>query len=402
MKLAVEFSKEQVVHWWLKCQGLLQTRQPAELNSDSFVTLLRQVGGLQVDSVNVVDRAHYLTLWSRFGEYPRDALDRWIYNERLAYEYWGHEASILPASHFPYGLRRMRGFPPARWADAAFWKYYETSPDSKRRVLRLLKELGPLESLDFERTARDLDQRKILGWGALLPKEDKRSLALLWHAGKVAISKRKHFRKVYDLATNVYPQQVQPVSVTQYQDSWLMMGLSGNGIASESHLANYITGPNLKAEERKTVIERNLKRKKVIEVRVKGFQERFFALAEHLDLMNGCEEPEGTTVICPFDSLLWQRKRAEQLMDFRYRVEIYLPQSRREYGYYVMPILHQGRLVGRLDPKFHREAGVLEIRSLHLEPWFKRCRNFKKALHAQLYALARFLGGKEVIFTKKF
>lgn len=390
-----EFTVDQVIRLWLSRQGLLQVSQPRKLDRRSFAGHLEQTGGLQLDTVNVVDRAHYLTLWSRFGSFDRGKLDRWIYRDKIAYEYWGHEASILPLSHLPCGKRRMARFPPERWRNAAYWKHYDTSPESKRRVMRLLKQHGPLESSDFERTAEDLKQDKTLGWGSAIPKEDKRSLQLLWHAGKVAISGRRHFRKIYDLASRVYPE-VKPATLAAYEDSWLHIGLSGCGITSESHLTNYLTGPDLTAVERRAVITRNVKKKSIVEVRVQGARDRFFALPELLENGKQLPEPEGTTLICPFDSLLWQRKRAEQLLNFRYRVEIYIPEKKREFGYYVMPILHDGSLVGRLDPKFHRDRGCLEIKSLHYEPQFRPTKQFKRALVEKLEGLAEFLGAEKL------
>ncbi len=388
-----EFSVDQVRRLWLSRQQLLTLPAP-RLTRPRFVKLLESTGGLQVDSVNVLDRAHYLTLWSRFGEYRRALVDRWIYRDQVAYEYWGHEASILPIAHLPCGLRRMKRFPPLRWQQAAYWSRYDTSEESKRRVMRLIKQHGPLMSSDFELSPND-QRRDVLGWGSLLPKEDKRSLQLLWHAGKLAIVGRRNFHKQYDLASRHYPKP-KAATLNQYLDSWLHLGLSGCGIASEKHLQNYITGPNLTAPERAAVLERALKRRTIVQVRVDGFSEPFYALPEHLEGLDRLAEPTGLTLICPFDSLLWQRLRAEQLLDFRYRVEIYVPAKKREFGYYVLPILYNGQFVGRLDPKLHRETGELEIRSVHWEPHFRPSRAFRRQLDGKLNELASFVGASAV------
>ena len=343
--------------------------------------LLEAAGGLQIDSVNVVDRAHLLTLWSRFGSFDRASLDRWMYSERVAYEYWGHEASILPTSHLPLGRRRMRIFPPPRWEANSWWSRYQTSDASRRRVLRRIRSEGPLESIDFERGDPE--------------KEDKRSLKLLWHAGRLAVSGRRHFRLLYDLAERVYPEG--PVArQSQYADSWLMIGLAGNGVASERHLAGYWTAPDLYADDRREVIRRCVNRGSVVEVRVEGLRGKFYARPEDLEVIADLDDPTGTTLLSPFDSLLWQRKRAEELLDFRYRVEIYVPESKREFGYYAMPILHDGRLVGRLDPKLHRDRDLLEIRSLRLEKGFRADERFRKRLRASIEDLGSFVGATDV------
>jgi len=342
----------------------------------------------------VLDRAHYLTLWSRFGPYDRKKVDGWTYRDGAAYEYWGHEASILPISHLPLGRRRMRRFPPKSWSDKSWWAVYQTSTGSKRRVLRRLREEGPLESADFERRNEFKDGEN--PWGAIpMPKEDTRSLKLLWHDGRIAVKSRRHFRCVYDLADRVYPEGTA-TSPTEFEDSWLMTGLSGNGVASEAHLMNYVTGPNPKAPARKAIIARNLRKGRVVEVRVEGMRGTFYAMPEHLEALSAAPEPTGTHLVCPFDSLLWQRKRSAQLLDFDYTIEIYTPAKKRRYGYYVLPILHEGRMVGRVDPKVHRDKGLLEVKSIHLEPHLVANGAFDQGLGEALHSLREFLGAEKL------
>jgi uncharacterized protein YcaQ len=272
---------------------------------------------------------------------------------------------------------------------------YQTSPASKRRVLKRLREEGPLESADFERRPDEFGPDGPPGGAMPIAKEDTRSLKLLWHAGRVAVSSRRHFRCVYDLAERVYPEG-GAATTREFEDSWLFQGLSGNGVASEAHLANYMTAPNPKAAERKKIIARNLRKKSIVELRVSGHRGPFYALPEHPDRLGELPEPRGTTLICPFDSMLWQRRRAEQLLDFKYRIEIYTPKAKREYGYYVLPVLHDGRLVARLDPKLHRDRSVLEIKAIHLEPWFVRDARFDRGLAEALADLAEFVNATSV------
>ena len=385
---------QDAVRLWFHCQGMDTPRGSQSLTRETFVKLIERVGALQLDSVNVIERAHYLTLWSRFGTYDRNELDTWIYQDRLAYEYWGHEASVLPMSHLPLSRRRMRDFPPESWLNSAWWPRHETSPASKRRVLKQLQKKGSLESAAFTQSApkHAQDSEKLIFQTA---KEDKRSLEILWHAGKTAISGRRHFRRIYDLAERVYPE-TDVASKAAYEDSWLFAGLKGQGIASEQHMINYFTAPKLKGPERKQVIERNLKKKKIIEVGIQGRSEQYYMMPEHQALLGKLNAPTGTTLVCPFDSLLWQRSRAEEWLDFRYRIEIYVPQKKREFGYYVLPILHNGRLVGRLDPKLHRKNGTLEIKALYLEEGFERSNQFNRELRETLHDLSKFLGATDL------
>jgi len=377
--MPVSVSPADVTRLWLHLQGFSVPRGHVPLNRTTLVGLLEQVGGLQLDSVNALERAHYLTLWSRFGPYSKAELDAWIYDERLAYEYWGHEASILPMSHLPLGLRSMRRFPPAAWKKASWWTRWQTSPASKRRVMRLLREKGPIERTDIK--AGSVEQIK----------EDKQSLRILWHAGKAAISSRRHFRRVYDLAERVYPEE-EPASGFDLEDSWLLIGLRGNGIASEKHLIQYWTGPKPAAAMRQRIIARNLRKKRILAVHLYGFDQTFYALPEHLEQLGTAPEPRGTTLICPFDSLLWQRKRAEELLNFTYRLEIYTPPRNRIFGYYVCPILHNGRLIGRLDPKMHRATGNLEVKQLFLEHETVIDTSLRTGLRETLASLASLLG----------
>jgi uncharacterized protein YcaQ len=382
-----------VTRLWFHRQGLSRPRGATVFDQGSFVDHLERTGALQLDSVNVLDRAHYLTLWSRFGSYRRPLVDRWVYRDRAAYEYWGHEASILPLSHLPLGRRRMRRFPPESWSGRAWWDRFSTSTGSKRRVLKRLREEGPLESADFEARPSELEEEPDSGAWRL--REDKRSLKLLWHDGRVAVTDRRHFRCVYDIADRVYVDG--PVaSPSEYEDSWLLIALSGCGVAPERHLVNYLTGPKLTAPERKKVIARNLKKKRIVEVKVDGLRGPCYALPEHLDAIDEAPEPTGTNLVCPFDSFLWQRKRAEELLDFKYSIEIYVPAAKRKYGYYVLPILHEGRLVGRLDPKLDRDRNTLEIRALHFEPVFEPTAEFIAALEETIADLAEFVDASEI------
>jgi len=391
------FNRDTVVKLWLQRQGLAVPRGATSLTRAAFLDHLERTGALQLDTVNVLDRAHYTTLWSRFGGYDRAAVDRWVYRDRIAYEYWGHESSILPISHLPIGRRRMRRFPPESWSKRSWWVRFSTSTASKRRILKRIREEGPLESADFEWREAELgpEGRPAVAWAQ---KEDKRSLKLLWHDGRLAVAERRHFRCVYDLAENVYPETAI-ASPAEYEDSWLLIALAGCGIAPERHIKNYMTAPDLKAADRRKVIARNLKRGTIVEVHVKGLRGPCYALPEHLQAIedgDGLPEPTGTTLLCPFDSFLWQRKRAEELLGFSYTLEMYAPVEKRTYGYYVLPILHEGRLVGRLDPKLHRDRRVLEIKSLYLEPDFQSSMGFVAGLGDALESLAAFGGASDI------
>jgi uncharacterized protein YcaQ len=376
--------KDQVVRLWLKRQGLHRPRGATKLTRKTFVEHLERTGGVQLDSVNALERAHYTTLWSRFGGYDRAIVDRWAYEERLANEFIAHEACLVPASRLPLDRRFMRDFDPQN----EWFRHFKVDERVKRRVADRIRREGPLESADFKQN----NHQSGAWWGW---KEEKLALEWLYRRGRLAVTRRNAFRRVYDLAARVYPK-APLASRREYEDSWLFVGLSGNGVAPERHLHNYMTAPRLKAPARREVVARNLKAKRIVAVEVEGLKGPCYATPETLDRLRRLPEPEGTHLLCPFDSLLWQRDRAEDLLGFNYRIEIYVPAPKRVFGYYVLPVLHDGRLVARVDPKFDRKAGRLQIRAIHVERGVKPDARFKAGLADALRDLADWLGAEGI------
>jgi len=377
------FTRDQVARLWFQRQDHRAPRG-ARLTRERFSRFLEQVGGLQLDSVNVLDRAHYLTLWSRFGSYSRERVDRWVYKERLAHDFLAHVACLTPPSRLPLDRRTMKDFDPtSRW-----WRDRKAGIALRRHVLERIRHEGGLESADFKSESGVKG-----GWWSW--KGEKMALEWLLRRGRLAIGDRRSFRRVYDLAERVYPDGPS-ASRREYEDSWLLIGLAGNGIAPERHLQQYIMSPHPYAKTRREIIARNLKARRIVELEVDGLSGPCYALPEHLEGIARIPRPRGTKLICPFDSLLWQRRRAEELLDFEYRIEIYVPPAKRRYGYYVLPILHEGRFVGRLDPKFDRQAGRLLVRAIHLEPGFAAGADFETGLADTFRDLAAWLGADGV------
>lgn len=387
---SIRVSREQVRRLWLLKQGLTDPRSRT-LTLAAFRRHLSQTGGLQMDSVNVVDRAHYLTLWSRFGAFDRGRLDRWAWGGKEAHEFWGHVASLLPLSALPLSRRYMRDFNPV---NNQWWMQRKPEDAVLRRVLGRIRREGPLESADFRNPAEPAGP----WWGW---KAEKMALEWLWRRGRIAIRSRRHFRRVFDLASRVYPPG-RAASRRDYEDSWLITGLRGNGVAPARHLRDYWTTPRLSAVEKREVIARCLRSGSVAQVEVEGETDPWYALPDDLSALSDLPKPRGTTLVCPFDSFLWQRDRAEELLDFRYRIEIYVPAPKRVFGYYVLPIMHQGRLVGRLDPKLDRSTGTLHIRAIFTEKSFRPDAEFKKGLGASLTDLAVFLGADSIDLPRRW
>lgn len=212
-------------------------------------------------------------------------------------------------------------------------------------------------------------------------------------SGRLAIHSRRHFQKSYDLAERVLPP-VEPLERSAFPRWHLKKTLRALGAAAEADLARYLTFPRFKPGARRRALVAMAKSGEVVQVSVAGCPGRWFILAEDIPALESVAPAQGTTLLCPFDSLLWHRGRAKALFGFDYKIEVYTPAAQRVYGYYTLPILHHGRLIGRLDPKNHRAEKRLEIRSAHFnsKPNAEALAGTARAVRS----LASFLGAEKV------
>ncbi|HXK10714.1 MAG TPA: crosslink repair DNA glycosylase YcaQ family protein [Vicinamibacteria bacterium] len=362
------FSPSAVAALFLERQHLARPRS-RRLTASSLVTFVEDVGGLQIDSINVVERGHHLTLWSRFGPYGRGALERIVYRRRLLFEYWAHAACLVPASHYPAWRRAMLDYS-LRSRAWGLWL------QKNRRVLAAVEAAiasrGPLGSADFEHRRKGASG----GWWDWKPATH--ALDYLWMSGRTLVHSRTHFRKRFDLAERVMPEAgaVEALTRDDFQSWHLRRSLHALGAASEADLRMYLTFPRTTASDRARALREALDRGEVVEVEVEGERDRWLALAEDLASLEAAgrrrRASAGTTLLSPFDSFLWHRDRVRRLFGYDYKLEVYTPGHARSHGYYSLPILHDGHLVGRLDPKVHRQEGRLEVKAVHFEPWFAK------------------------------
>ena len=359
-----------------------RTRTLDEASLTKFVT---DAGGLQLDSINVVERAHRLTLWSRFGPYDPAELDRLIYDRRVLFEYWAHAACLVSAADLPGWSRAMADY---RRRDTGWSDWLKSNPRVVKRVEDEIRSRGPLSSSDFERPAA---QGKSAGWWDWKPAHH--ALHSLWMSGRLAVHSRRHFQKSYDLAERTRAS-VAPIARAEFPRWHLRKTFRALGAASEPDLSRYLTFPRFEPGERKRALAALLKSGEAVELTVEGLGGRWFALAEDLPALEAPPPSVGTTLLSPFDSLLWHRGRAKALFGFDYKIEVYVPAPKRVYGYYVLPILHDGRLIGRLDPKNHRAEKRLEARAVHFDapPSDAALAGTAEALRS----LARFVGAETV------
>jgi hypothetical protein len=340
------------------------------LTAPALLAFVEDVGGLQLDSINVVERGHHLTLWSRFGPYDRRTLERIVYRRRLLFEYWAHAACLVPASHYPAWRRVMLDYS-LRNRSWGGWL------QENRRVLRAVEDAiaarGPLGSADFEHRRGPGSAGGWWNW-----KPAAHALDYLWMSGRTLVHSRPHFRKRFDLAERVMPEALvaEPLTREGFRRWHLRRTLRALGAARETDLRMYLTYPRMAAAERRRALRAALEAGEVVEAEVAGERGRWLALAEDLPALAAAgrrrRPAAGTTLLSPFDSFLWHRERTRRLFGYDYRLEVYTPGHARSHGYYSLPILHEGQLIGRLDPKTHREARRLEVKAVHFEPWFAK------------------------------
>ncbi|MFU0919476.1 winged helix-turn-helix domain-containing protein [Kluyvera sichuanensis] len=375
-------------HLHLAAQGLLirPRRQP---KAGDILPVIRQMSLLQIDTINVVARSPYLVLFSRLGAYPSAWLDDALSRGELM-EYWAHEACFLPRSDFP--LVRHRMLSPHNMG----WKYHQSWMDEHADDIAALKshiaENGPVRSADFTHPRKGQS-----GWWEWKP--HKRHLEGLFTAGEVMVIARRNFQRVYDLTERVMPHwddKKQALPQPQAEAVMLENSARSLGIFRPEWLADYyrLRRPDLAAllagwQERQLVIPVNVDQLGEMWVHHSLLPELTRALEDKLNATH-------SAVLSPFDPVVWDRKRAEQFFNFSYRLECYTPAPKRQYGYFVLPLLHRGEIVGRMDSKMHRADGVLEIFALYLETGVRVSQHLEKGLMLAINDFARWQGATRV------
>lgn len=377
---------------FMGAQGLLdEPGTPA--SKASLAKLIRRMGFVQLDSINVVERAHNLTLHTRMDGYQQEQFTRLLQKDRLLFEHWTHDASAIPVEWFPHWKPRFQK-DKTRLQNNAWWQYHFRGVDGNQVVAQVLERItqeGPLKSADFEHPG------KLGSWWGWKPQ--KAALDFLWRTGELAIAKRIHFHKVYDLTARVLPEQhFAPEPDGTAHIHWACStALERLGVASVKELADF--WDVLEVAPVKAWCERQTAAGCILPVAVeaaKGSKPRpaFVAADWETQLKHLPEAPERMRLLCPFDPVLRDRARALRIFGFDYRFEAFVPPAKRSYGYFVLPILEGEKIIGRLDPKFHRDQDLLEIKRVWWEPGVKATRARKKALEEAIGRLAGFIGAK--------
>lgn len=380
-------------HLHLAAQGLLKKNRRRALPEDILSTIQR-MSLLQIDTINVVARSPYLVLFSRLGAYPPSWLDEALIRGELM-EYWAHEACFLPRTDF--SLVRHRMLAPENMG----WKYRKAWMEEHAAEIRALTEHirqhGPVRSADFEHPRKGAS-----GWWEWKP--HKRHLEGLFTAGEVMVIGRHNFQRLYDLTSRVMPHWNDERDLLKQDDAeeqMLQNSARSLGIFRGQWLADYY---RLRQPALPALLGRWQEEGRIIPLAV----ENLGAMWLHTDYLPQLElalagklTATHSAVLSPFDPVVWDRKRAEQLFDFTYRLECYTPGPKRQFGYFVLPLLHRGKLVGRMDSKMHRKTGVLEIFAIYLENGVRVTQTLETGLQQAITEFALWQGAKRIQLNQR-
>jgi uncharacterized protein YcaQ len=312
---------------------------------------LQRLGALQLDSVNVFERSHYLPLFARLGAYDKTLLDKLTFARRGPYlEYWAHEAALIPVDDWPLFRFRMEFW--RDWMGTNMPEWYAANESTIVRLKAALAANGPMPASAFEREAERV-RGPWWDWD-----EVKRGLERLFRVGELASAGRSNFERVYALPEQVLPAEVLAREVPEDEAKYQLMKRSAiaHGIGTLNDLADYF---RIKQTRAKDALQRLVDEGEVLPVTVPGWNKPAYL---HKDARIP-RRIEGAALLSPFDPVVWERDRALRMFGFHYRIEIYTPAAKRIFGYYTLPVLIDDALVGRIDLKNDRQAKVLRVQS---------------------------------------
>lgn len=360
-------------------------------NTRGMGALVSGLGAVQIDSVNVLVRSHYLPAFSRRGPYERDLLDRTAYTDpgRMLFEYWGHEASMLPLELHPMFRWRMER---ARNGEGTWGRLRRYATEHRALVDAALGEIGERGALGASELA--FAGRGAGGWWGW--SQGKEIMEWLFWTGQVTTARRRNFERLYDLTERVIPAAIRETptpSKEQAQRTLMMISARALGVATLRDLRDYFRLP---ADDAAARLRELVEEGSLAPVEVEGWKQPGYL---HPDAK--CPRSvSAAALLSPFDSLIWERQRTERLFGFAYRLEIYTPSHKREHGYYVLPFLFGERLVGRVDLKSDRARSRLQVRGGSVEPGIA-AKKVVAVLAEQLRSLAEWLDLERVEVTSK-
>ena len=382
MSNPIQVTREDVKRLAVYKQGLHQ--RPKTNTQADLKRIIERIGLLQLDSISIVARSHYLVMLARAGLYRRADLDD-LLTSGFVFESWAHAACQIPVAHYPYfhACIQQKQLKETRWH---IQKLDGESEAIIKQVLSTIRDQGPMSSKDFKGGRRSSD-----GWWNWKPA--KIALEYLFDRGELMVSHRQKFQRYYDLSERVLADKNLKLDKTlaDYQRWTIEQGLRHIGIATIDQIADYYRQPKRTAA---AIIKEMRGQGAVRTVEVLGWEDSACIHQDDIPLLDeikaGQYAPQMTLFLSPFDNLFWHRGRDEMLWDFHYRIEVYTPKPKRVYGYYVLPILHGSELVGRIDPKVDRKEKRLVFHALHLEDKTQVTPEFTRGLIAAIQEFLAF------------
>lgn len=371
---------------------LLSGPPPKRPTRARMLETIRQIGALQIDSISVVKRSHHLVLWSRLGNHPPEWLEEIHSTHRAIFEFWVHAAAYAPIEL--YGCFRHDMLRYNELASRQGLEWLAANRSLCDEVVAYVRENGPVTSQSF---APPDGAARPEPWAWYGNKPTNVALEVLWRTGELMVSRREKFQRVYDLPERVYPEWSDD-QMPSIEETDLTLGraaLKALGITTVRWLPDYYrrrstrnTVPGMMPQE---ILETLVETGDAVRAEVDGLPSPVYVAAEALQRTF---RPSRTTLLSPFDNLVWHRLRTAELFGFDLVFEPYVPKEKRIYGYFTLTILHRDQLVGRVDAKAHRSTGELSINSLHLEPWFigRDNERFYRELATTLHDFTRFNG----------
>jgi uncharacterized protein YcaQ len=345
------------------------------------------LGYVQIDTLSVVARAHHHTLYSRLPDYKESYLGELLETDRSVFEYWSHAASYLPMSDYRFSLPRKKIF--------AEGKSHWFAQDKKimKYVLDRIKSEGALQSKDFEfkRTGPG-------NWYEWKPA--KKALEQLFMDGTLMVARRQGFQKVYDLAERVLPADVNTAMPTaaEYAEYLIRKAVEANGVVEEKEIAYLRRGLN---EPVNKALKKLIRSGEYKEVLAEGSgKSLFITSARQLQSIKKLKLKKDVHLLSPFDNLVIQRKRLQRFFGFDYQVECYVPEPKRKYGYFCLPVLYGDTFIGRFDPKADRATKTFHVKVMHFEKEMKPDEKFNTAFAEKLKAFAAFNGCTKIKIEK--
>jgi uncharacterized protein YcaQ len=346
----------------LAAQGFADRRPAGRVDARHIRRVVDRIGILQLDSVNVFCRSHYMPVFARLGPYPREALDRLAAHtagpiRRELFEYWAHEASLVPVELQPYLRWRMARADRDAWGSMV--RAAHDFPDLIDEVHELVTRQGPVRSADTGIPRPDPRPGHMWNWH-----DGKVALEYLFWSGRVTAARRVNFERYYDLPERVLPAEIIATPTPPVEDAQrelVRIAARACGVATEPDLGDYFRLPRAESKQR---VAELVEAGELLPVAVDGWRAPAYLWPE----ARRPRRVQARALLSPFDSLIWFRERTERIFDFRYRIEIYTPAAKRVHGYYVLPFLLGDALVARVDLKSDRQAGLLRVQGAFAEP----------------------------------